>query len=164
MVPVRSSTSCLAYQPGSCTYGSSRPAVPSSSPLDSGGRSYGGSVSAPTSTSRPAKPSSRRVSAALAPASPAPTTTNVSAVIGPGEAGERQRPEHQAEVAQRHVVVAGAADQVDDDAAQPEHDHGRAEPRLHRHEHAGEDLHAADEVHEVLRAARHQVVDPAGQV
>ena len=45
--------------------------------MDSGGRSYGRSVSSPISTIRPAKPSARSVSAALAPASDAPTMTNV---------------------------------------------------------------------------------------
>ena len=50
---------------------------PSSRPLDSGGRSYGRSGSSPSSTTRPSKPSSRRVWAALAPARPAPTMTNV---------------------------------------------------------------------------------------
>ena len=48
--------------------------------LDSGGRSYGRSASAPIRTRRPSKPSSRRVSAALAPARLAPTITN--ALVG----------------------------------------------------------------------------------
>ena len=45
--------------------------------FESGGRSYGGVGSAPIRTTRPSNPSSRRVAAAVAPASEAPTMTNV---------------------------------------------------------------------------------------
>src|SRR5262249_27576228 len=48
---------------------------PSSTCLDSGGRSYGSWRSSPTMVSSPAKPSSRKVSAARRPASDAPTMT-----------------------------------------------------------------------------------------
>ena len=58
----------------SWTYGFSE-ASPRRYSFESGGRSYGRSASSPTSTTRPSKPSERRVSAALAPASPAPTIT-----------------------------------------------------------------------------------------
>ena len=51
---------------------------PARSCFDSGGRSYGRCGSAPTRTSRPSKPSRRRVSVARSPASEAPTTATVS--------------------------------------------------------------------------------------
>src|SRR5690606_30012097 len=65
-----------SHHPGSCRYAWLRGSRPARYPLDSGGRSYGGSVSSPTSTTRPVKPSSRRTSAALPPAREAPTMTN----------------------------------------------------------------------------------------
>ena len=55
---------------------------PRSTSLDSGGRSYGASSSAPIRTSRPSKPRSRRVAAAVPPARPAPTTTAVRSTSG----------------------------------------------------------------------------------
>jgi len=49
--------------------------------LDSGGRSYGRSVSSPISTTGPSNPFWRRVSAALAPARLAPTITYAASVF-----------------------------------------------------------------------------------
>src|SRR4051812_3859362 len=80
-MPVRRSTPFWAYQSLSCTSALSRGAVPRRYPLDSGGRSYGCSGSAPTSTTRPSYPSARSVSAALAPARPPPTSTTPSGPI-----------------------------------------------------------------------------------
>src|SRR5215211_977330 len=73
-VPNRTSTSCSAYQPTGRTRASSRPCSPRRSSFESGGRSYGGSSSAPIRVIRPSNPSSRRTVTAVAPASPAPTT------------------------------------------------------------------------------------------
>lgn len=66
-----------AYQDGSWTKTLSRSSLPVRYPLDSGGLSYGWSRSSPIRITRPVNPSDLSVSAALAPASPAPTMTNV---------------------------------------------------------------------------------------
>src|SRR5688500_8993688 len=50
-------------------------------PLDSGGRSYGATVSSPTRMIRPEKPASRAASAALAPARLAPMIARVRVVV-----------------------------------------------------------------------------------
>ena len=85
-------------------------------------------------------------------------------VVAEREPRERQRAEHQAEVAQRDVVPAGEGQQVEDDPRQPGGDQGRAVARLDRDEDPGDDLDHADDVHEVLAAAGHDVVDPRREV
>src|SRR3954452_17120860 len=74
--PRRSSTASSAYESGSRSRTTSR--SPRSTCLDSGGRSYGGSLSSPTSVMAPLKPSSLKRSAVRRPARPAPTTTTLS--------------------------------------------------------------------------------------
>ena len=119
----------------SCTQIFSRSASPRRYSLDSGGRSYGRSASAPISTMRPSKPSSRRVSAALAPARPAPTITNVrwsgghghspssrarnscrvrgSSRTSPWSADVTVRAPELLHAAQRHAQVLGLQDDAD---------------------------------------------------
>src|SRR6476646_11241275 len=69
------STPCSAYQPAGLTYQPSRSSADRRYVLDSGGRPNGTPGSGPTITTGPAKPSSRRVAAALPPAKPPPTIT-----------------------------------------------------------------------------------------
>src|SRR5213592_1142075 len=79
---------------------------------------------------------------------------------------ERERAEHEPEVAQRDVVVLGGVvrQQVDDDARQPARHDERAYARRDRHEETRHDLDRADDVHEVLAASGDDGVDPAGEV
>jgi len=72
---LRTSTPCSAYQPAGLTYQPSRSSSDRRYVLDSGGRPNGTPGSRLTITTGPAKPSSRRVAAALPPASPLPTIT-----------------------------------------------------------------------------------------
>src|SRR5215216_1649269 len=85
-------------------------------------------------------------------------------VVHGGEACQGEGGEHEPEVAQCDVVVAGEGEQVDDDPGQPARDDVGAVARLERDEHAGDDLDGADEVHEVLAGAGGDVVDPGGEV
>src|SRR5256714_9441195 len=81
MEPVRSSMSCSPYQSAGLTYQALRSFSPRRYVLDSGGRPKGMPGSAPRSTMRPRHPSSRRVMAALPPASPAPTMTTICSPV-----------------------------------------------------------------------------------
>ena len=85
-------------------------------------------------------------------------------VVVRGEPRQRERAEQEAEVAQRDVVVARERQQGDDDAAQPGRHHVGAVAGLERHREPGHDLHGAHDVHEVLPAARRDVVDPRREV
>src|SRR5262249_31270123 len=79
--PVRSSMSCSPYQSAGLTYQAARSSSPRRYVLDSGGRPKGMPGSAPRSTMRPRHPSSRRVTAAWPPASPAPTMTTTWSLV-----------------------------------------------------------------------------------
>ena len=84
-------------------------------------------------------------------------------VLG-GEPRERERGEHQPEVAQRDVVVARVAEQVDDDPGEPCGDDVGGVAGLDRDGDAGDDLDHADDVHRVEGAERAEVVDPWGEI
>src|SRR2546428_1583408 len=72
-----SSTSLSPYHSEGRTRASSQGCSPRRYSFESGGRSYGGSPSAPIRTRRPSKPSSRSDHAAVAPHREAPTITKV---------------------------------------------------------------------------------------
>src|SRR5581483_8682422 len=76
-VPNRVSTSFSSQNAGGRIQPRSKGCSSRRYSLESGGRSYGGRGSSPTSTSRPSNPSERSVAAAVAPARLAPTTTKV---------------------------------------------------------------------------------------
>src|SRR3954468_4992980 len=69
---VRSSTPFSSHQAGGTTSASSRAECPARYPFDSGGRSYGGSCSRPTTSPEPPAPPSRRARAHEAAATPPP--------------------------------------------------------------------------------------------
>src|SRR5919197_387957 len=95
---------------------------------------------------------------------PPTSERSTPAVVARRQPRQRQRAEHQAEVAQGDVVVARVREQVDDDAAQPRGDQVGAVTRAHGDDEPGDDLDHADGVHEVARAAGDDVVDPGRQV
>src|SRR6266496_1999227 len=71
----RRSISCSSYQPAGLTYQLSRSSSDRRYVLESGGRPKGTPGSRLMITTRPRKPSSRRATAALPPATPPPTIT-----------------------------------------------------------------------------------------
>src|SRR5688500_3980564 len=115
------------------------------------------------STTRPLKPFDRALSAALAPARPAPMiarlfsrSTGISfrgAVERGGEPGQRQRAEQQAEVAQGDVVEVSLHQQVHDDAAEPCGDEITAEPGSKGDDEPRDDLDDTDREHRLVGVA-----------
>jgi len=87
-----------------------------------------------------------------------------AADLGPGQPGERERTEHQPEVAQRDVAVAADEQQVDDDAAEPAGDQQAAVSRSNRDHETGDDLDDADDVHRVVGVAGQDAVELAREV
>src|SRR5204863_406818 len=95
------------------------------------------------------------------PVCPRRSEGHLLAVEGSRETEERQRAQHEPEVAQRDVVIARVGEQVDDDAAEPEGDQRGAEARPDGDDQArGSPEHdaAIGELHALLlKAARYEV-------
>src|SRR5690606_21134745 len=86
------------------------------------------------------------------------------AVVALRQPGERDRAEQQPEVAQGDVVVVRDGQQIHDDAGQPARDQPAPESRCHGHDDTGQDLDHSHHVHGCLGVARHDAVDPRGEV
>ena len=81
-----------------------------------------------------------------------------------GKTPEAQRAEQQAEVAQGDVVIAGDAEKIHDDTAQPSRNHECTDGGSEEDQESGCDFDHADHKHEVGRRAREDVVHPRRQV
>src|SRR4051794_40518437 len=155
------SSASQASRPGSVG-GITKPSAPGSIPARTAGGSSSTSATAASATN-----SSRSIARVMAPGSRARRSVAAMAhrgVVDGGEAGEREGGEHEPEVAQRDVVEARGAQQVDHDAREPAGDEIGAVAGLEGDGDPGEDLDPADEVHEVLAGSWGDVVDPRRQV